>query len=364
MQVKLIDLYKTFLGNVIAVNNLNLDIADGEFIVFVGSSGCGKTTTLRMIAGLEQPDSGSVIIGKRDVINLAPKDRNIAMVFQNFALFPSMDVYNNIAFPLQVLRWPKADIEKRVHEVAKLVGVEGLLNRKSRQVSGGQAQRVALARALVLNPDVFLMDEPLSAIDAKVRVQLRTEIKQLHQETGITTIYVTHDQEEAMTLGDRIVVMDAGNIQQVGSPHQIFHRPENIFVATFIGSPSMNIVEGRLIRGTDGTLLMEAQGFKQPVPERYLEGLSKTSTECVKWGIRPEHIRLTDGSNANDVSATITVVEPLGSRDLLNVHIGDYSFKAVVEAAGEGTHKVGDACFLGFPKECVHLFDGESGKRF
>ena len=362
MQVKLVDLSKKFLENVIAVDNLSLTIADGEFIVFVGPSGCGKTTTLRMVAGLEQPDAGYIYIGEREVVNLAPKDRKIAMVFQNFALFPSMNIYDNIAFPLQVLRWPKTEIDKRVHEVAKLVGVEELLNRKSRQVSGGQAQRVALARALVRNPDVFLMDEPLSAIDAKVRVQLRTEIKQLHQQTNITTIYVTHDQEEAMTLGDRIVVMNAGKIHQVGTPYHIFHKPQNVFVAGFVGSPTMNFVDGRLSREADGRLMFEAQDLKQPVPERYLQYTTETNVEAVKWGIRPENIRLANGSNANDVVARINVVEPLGSRDLLNVQIGNCPFTVITEAEVESLRKVGSNCFLCFPEEFVHLFDSKTGE--
>jgi multiple sugar transport system ATP-binding protein len=361
MQVKLVDLSKTFLGSVVAVDKLNLTIADGEFIVFVGPSGCGKTTTLRMVAGLEQPDEGFIYIGDREVVNLAPKDRNLAMVFQNFSLFPSMNIYDNIAFPLQVLRWPKADIDKRVKEVAKLVGVENLLDRKSRQVSGGQAQRVALARAMVRQPDVFLMDEPLSAIDAKVRVQLRTEIKQLHQETNITSIYVTHDQEEAMTLGDRIVVMDAGKIQQVGTPHQIFHKPQNIFVATFVGSPSMNIVEGRLSKDEDAKWMVVAQDLKQPAPQRYIPYLSRANVEAMKWGIRPEHIKLTKGPEENAVSARISVVEPLGSRDLLFVQAGNNTFKVMAEADVEGSHKVGSDCYLCFPEDFVHLFDAGSG---
>jgi multiple sugar transport system ATP-binding protein len=249
-----------------------------------------------------------------------------------------------------------------VQEVAKLVGVEELLSRKSRQVSGGQAQRVALARAMVRNPDVFLMDEPLSAIDAKVRVQLRTEIKQLHQTTNITTIYVTHDQEEAMTLGDRIVVMDAGKIQQEDTPYQIFHKPKNTFVAGFVGSPSMNMVEGRLSREDDGKLMFDAQDLKQPVPERFLQSFAKTNVEAVKWGIRPEHIRLANGSDTNDIPALVNVVEPLGSRDLLSVQIGNYHFTVMTEAEAESSRKVGSNCFLCFPEEFVHIFDAKSGE--
>ncbi len=220
---------------------------------------------------------------------------------------------------------------------------------------------MALARALVRQPVVLLMDEPLSAIDAKVRVQLRTEIKQLHQETGITTIYVTHDQEEAMTLGDKIVVMDGGKIQQIGSPHQIFHKPINLFVATFVGNPSMNIIQGNLSRNGDGHLILDAQGFKQPIPDRYIDTFNKNSIDSVLWGIRPEHIRLTESATGYAIPARINVVEPLGSRDLLNLQIGSFTIQALVEAAKEDTHVVGNTCCLNFPEEHVILFNPQYG---
>jgi len=357
MQVILVDLCKTFLGSVIAVDNLNLRIEDGEFAVFVGPSGCGKTTTLRIVAGLEQPDSGSVYIGDVDVVNLPPKDRHVSMVFQNFALFPNMNIYDNIAFPLQVRRWSKADIDKRVHEVAKLVGVEDLLDRKSKQVSGGQAQRVSLARAMVRTSDVLLMDEPLSAIDAKVRIQLRTEIKQLHQETKITTIYVTHDQEEAMTLGDKIVVMDRGCVQQVGTPYEIFHKPKNLFVALFVGSPTMNILEGKICKDENRGLMVELDGMKQQIPSRFCDALLNSNIEMVKWGIRPEHIKLVDGSEIDDTTGIVQVVEPLGSRDLLTIHAGHHTFKVMAEAEAVGHYNPENSCFLRFSGDFVHLFN-------
>ena len=245
MKVVLKDLVKRFANSDrAAVNKINLVIDEGELAVLLGPSGCGKTTTLRMIAGLEQPDSGRITIAERDITDLAPKDRRVAMVFQNFSMYPTMNVYDNIAFPLHAVKMKRGEIDRTVREVAALVNIDHLLGRSVRQVSGGEAQRVALARAMVRRPEVFLMDEPLSNLDAKLRVQLRTEIKRLHQDTGATFIFVTHDQEEAMTLGDKIIVMNHGDIQQVGAPHDVFFAPRNAFVANFVGTPSMNMLHG------------------------------------------------------------------------------------------------------------------------
>lgn len=356
MKVVVEDLSKRFSGNVLAVDHVNLDIPDGEFAVFLGPSGCGKTTTLRMIAGLERPDSGRIFIGDQVVNHIPPKHRRVAMVFQNFALYPSMTVYDNIAFPLEVRKFSKQEIDQRVREAARLVGIEPLLNRRPKQVSGGEAQRVSLARALVREPDVFLMDEPLSNLDAKLRVQLRTEIKRLHQNTRTTTIYVTHDQEEAMTLGDKIVIMSQGKVQQIGSSHEVFFKPNNVFVAGFVGSPSMNLIDGTIRR--DKGIIIELPGFTQPVPEKFTPRLSSDHGQ-VKWGIRPEHIKLSDGAEANDVPGQMEVIEPLGSRQLLFVRAGAYVFSVLEDATI--THTVGERCQLRFDEKYIHIFDGKTG---
>src|ERR671915_1449849 len=241
--VTLQELTKRF-DKVVAVNSINLDIPDKEFVVFVGPSGCGKTTTLRMIAGLEDASDGTILIGERIVNDVPPKDRNIAMVFQNYALYPHMDVYKNMAFGLKLRRTPKLEIDRRVREAARILGIEDLLDRKPRQLSGGQRQRVAVGRAIVRHPQVFLFDEPLSNLDAKLRVQTRREISKLHRQLGATMVYVTHDQVEAMTMGDRIVVMNDGRVQQIDTPLNLYDRPRNRFVAGFIGSPAMNFLDG------------------------------------------------------------------------------------------------------------------------
>jgi multiple sugar transport system ATP-binding protein len=246
-KVTLKDVYKIYPNNVVAVNDFNLEIADKEFIVLVGPSGCGKSTTLRMIAGLEDISKGEIYIGDRLVNDVPPKDRDIAMVFQNYALYPHMTVYENMAFGLKLRKVPKREIDAKVREAAKILNIEGLLNRKPKALSGGQRQRVALGRAIVRNPQVFLMDEPLSNLDAKLRTQMRTEILKLHQRLNTTFIYVTHDQTEAMTMGDRIVVMKDGLVQQIASPKEIFDHPKNLFVAGFIGSPPMNFIPAQLV---------------------------------------------------------------------------------------------------------------------
>ncbi|MFN8371281.1 MAG: ABC transporter ATP-binding protein [Anaerolineae bacterium] len=357
MKVTLNDLVKKFpASDAIAVNHVSLEIEDGELVVFLGPSGCGKTTTMRMIAGLEHPDSGNIFIGARDVTLLAPKDRRVAMVFQNFSMYPSMTVYENIAFPLQVLKLSKQDIERQVTEAAALVGVGHLLKRSVRQVSGGEAQRVALARAMVRRPEVFLMDEPLSSLDAKLRVQLRTEIKRLHQETHSTIVFVTHDQEEAMSLGDKIVVMDRGQIQQVGTPQEVFFKPRNTFVANFVGTPSMNLFEGQVQRNGAG-LCVDLDGMSQPLPPRFETGAQES--QQVKWGVRPEAIRLTDNPQAGDVAGSVELIEPLGSRQEVFVRAGGKLFSVILD----GLHpvRVGDSCHLHFEPHSVHLFDAQSG---
>jgi multiple sugar transport system ATP-binding protein len=358
MKVVLQDLVKKFpASDSIAVDHINLTIEDGELLVFLGPSGCGKTTTMRMIAGLETPDSGQIFIGERDVTSVAPKDRRVAMVFQNFSMYPSMTVYENIAFPLQVLKLTKAEIDQRVREAAELVGIAALLKRGVRQVSGGEAQRVSLARAMVRRPEVFLMDEPLSSLDAKLRVQMRTEIKKLHQDTRSTMVFVTHDQEEAMTLGDRLVVINEGHVQQVGTPQEVFFEPQNLFVATFVGTPSMNLFDG-VIQGDADKLCVDMAGFTQPLPERFHAALN-AKTMQVKWGIRPEGIRLVSIGTPNSVAGQVEIIEPLGSRQLLFIRSGEKLFSVIVDALHPV--RLGETCWLQFDDTRVHLFDAQSG---
>jgi multiple sugar transport system ATP-binding protein len=358
MRVLLKDLLKKFpVSETIAVDHINLEIADGELAVFLGPSGCGKTTTLRMIAGLEQPDSGRIYISERDITDLAPKDRQVAMVFQNFTMYPSMTVYENIAFPLKVMKLPNAEIDRQVHEVARQVNVAHLLSRSVRQVSGGEAQRVALARAMVRRPHVFLMDEPLSSLDAKLRVQLRTEIKRLHQETHSTIVFVTHDQEEAMTLGDKIVVMDRGTVQQVGTPQEVFFNPQNLFVANFVGTPSMNMFEARLQQ--NGGLTVEFGGFEQRVPERFHAALESRTLQTVMWGVRPDAIRLQTDAPAGAVQGQVELIESLGSRQLVFVQAAGRQFTVIVDALQP--LRLGEKVALKFDPETIHLFDPQTG---
>src|ERR671925_1546306 len=286
--VTLQDLTKRF-DKVTAVDRINLEIPDKEFVVFVGPSGCGKTTTLRMIAGLEEASEGTIMIGDRIVNDIPPKDRNIAMVFQNYALYPHMNVYKNMAFGLKLRRTPKPEIERRVREAARILGIVELLDRKPRQLSGGQRQRVAVGRAIVRQPEVFLFDEPLSNLDAKLRVNMRAELIKLHERLDATMIYVTHDQVEAMTMGDRIVVMRNGFIQQVGPPMEVYNQPQNQFVAGFIGSPPMNFLDAHLV-SDNGGLAVDLQGMRLPLPPQQAKSAEAYANKKVVFGIRPEDI--------------------------------------------------------------------------
>jgi multiple sugar transport system ATP-binding protein len=303
-----------------AVRGIDLDILDKEFVVLVGPSGCGKTTTLRMIAGLEDITAGEVVIGEDVVNDVPPKDRNIAMVFQNYALYPHMTVHQNMSFGLRLKKVPKGEINRRVDDAARILGLTDLLNRKPKQLSGGQRQRVAMGRAIVRDPKVFLFDEPLSNLDAKLRVQMRTEIKKIHQKVRTTTVYVTHDQVEAMTLADRVVVMNGGRIEQVGRPNELYHRPATKFVAGFIGSPAMNLIPCRLEEAAGG-LRMHVDGVALPVPkereERYRPHLRSEKLLC---GLRPEHLfeqrpHLEPGQQPFE--AKPEVVEPMGNETLV-----------------------------------------------
>jgi len=315
---------KTF-GKSVAVHDIDLDVAHQEFLVLVGPSGCGKSTTLRMIAGLEDANGGEIYIGSRLVNDMAPKDRDVAMVFQSYALYPYATVYENMAFGLRVRRYPKDEIRRRVEAAAAILGVRDLLDRRPKQLSGGQRQRVAIGRAIVRDPKVFLFDEPLSNLDAKLRVQMRTEIKRIHQKVGTTIIYVTHDQVEAMTLAKRIVVMNAGSIEQIGSPQDMYERPQSGFVAGFIGSPSMNFIDCRLIDANDGLSVQLGDGLTLPIPaartKRYRPYVGREMT----LGIRPEHCvenrPHSEGSGMAEISVRIDVIEPLGMDTMIHFEL-------------------------------------------
>ncbi len=319
--------------DVLAVDDISLEIQDKEFVVLVGPSGCGKSTTLRMIAGLEEITAGELYIGDRLVNDVAPKDRNIAMVFQNYALYPHMDVYANMAFGLKLRRTPKPEIEARVREAAQVLGIQEFLSRKPKQLSGGQRQRVAVGRAIVRHPEVFLFDEPLSNLDAKLRVQMRTELVKLHDRLSATMIYVTHDQIEAMTMGDRIVIMCDGVIQQVGQPLEVYERPANTFVAGFIGSPSMNFFSGRLLSRTGGLVVDLGKGLVVPLPADRRDRYAPHVGREVLLGIRPENVCDRNDGNPSrvPVPSTVTVYEPLGNEVILELAAGDHAFHARVD---------------------------------
>src|SRR5882762_5480420 len=353
-QVLLKDLNKKY-DEVHAVKDVNLHIRDKEFIVLVGPSGCGKSTTLRMVAGLEEITSGEISIGDRIVNDLPPKDRDIAMVFQNYALYPHMTVYDNMAFGLKMRKFPKAEIQKRVQDAAEILGIQELLKRKPRQLSGGQRQRVAVGRAIVRHPQVFLFDEPLSNLDAKLRVQMRVELKRLHDRLETTAIYVTHDQVEAMTLGDRVVVMKDGWIQQVGEPLELYSRPANKFVAGFIGSPSMNFIP---VTMTDaGGLWAESQGLRVKVSPVHAGRLGGYKGQKVTLGLRPEDLRVASGSDPAEYTfdAVVDVVEPLGSEILLDLRAGQHTLVARVEPSVRA--KVHETLKLALVPDRARFFD-------
>jgi multiple sugar transport system ATP-binding protein len=359
-QVVLSDVNK-FYGAVHAVKDFNLRIDDQEFVVFVGPSGCGKTTTLRMIAGLEAISSGNVSIDGQVVNDLAPMDRDIAMVFQNYALYPHMSVFDNMAFGLKMRKFDRREIAKRVGEAADILGIGELLKRKPRQLSGGQRQRVALGRAIVRHPRVFLFDEPLSNLDAKLRVQMRVELKKLHQRLGTTAVYVTHDQIEAMTLGDRVVVMRDGVVQQVGEPLELYNQPANKFVAGFIGSPAMNFATVTMVDG-DGRLTAKNAGLEIEVPVSHLERLRPHVGRKVTMGIRPEDLRVAHSADTagQTFSSKVEVVEQLGSEVLLDVRVGDDTMVAAVDPTVSA--KSQDLLRLAVNPGRLHFFDAQSEK--
>jgi multiple sugar transport system ATP-binding protein len=356
-------IYKVYPGNVTAVKDFNLEIEDKEFIVFVGPSGCGKSTTLRMIAGLEEISKGELSIGDKLVNDVAPKDRDIAMVFQNYALYPHMTVYDNMAFGLKLRKLPKDEIDKKVKEAARVLDIEHLLDRKPKALSGGQRQRVAMGRAIVREPKVFLMDEPLSNLDAKLRVQMRTEISKLHKRLQTTFIYVTHDQTEAMTLGTRIVVMKDGVIQQVDTPQNIYENPQNIFVAGFIGSPQMNFIDCKVVEkdnkvslvfGEDNIILPEDKGKK-------LKDLSLIGKD-VMMGIRPENISDKDEHIFQHrdavMKAKVEVTELLGAETLL--YLNKDKVNITVRVNGTSNAKAGDIIEVALDSSKIHVFNKET----
>lgn len=365
--VKLKNVYKKFAGGVTAVSDFCLDIEDKEFIILVGPSGCGKTTTLRMIAGLEEITEGEVYIGDKLVNDVAPKDRDIAMVFQNYALYPHMTVFDNMAFGLKLRKTPKDEIKRRVHEAAKVLDIEHLLDRKPKALSGGQRQRVALGRAIVRNPKVFLMDEPLSNLDAKLRVQMRTEISKLHLKLETTFIYVTHDQTEAMTMGTRIVVMKDGYIQQVDTPQSLYERPDNMFVGGFIGSPQMNMWSAKVEkRGDEIHLLFGKNDIKLAEGKaKKIEDTSYIGKEVI-MGIRPESIHdeavFLESMTDSIVEASIEVVEMLGAETFLYMLVDGATSTVTARVNPRTKAKAGDIIKVAIDTNKIHMFDKETEK--
>ena len=362
------NIYKVYAGDVVAVSDFNLEIEDKEFIVLVGPSGCGKSTTLRMVAGLEDISSGELYIDDKLVNHIPPKDRDIAMVFQSYALYPHMTVYNNMAFGLKLRKMPKADIDRRVKEAAAILGIEALLNRKPAALSGGQRQRVALGRAIVREPKVFLMDEPLSNLDAKLRVQMRTEITKLHKRLQTTFIYVTHDQTEAMTLGDRIVIMKDGFVQQIGTPQEVFNHPANLFVAGFIGTPQMNFFDAVLTRTGDKYTVTAYGTVFEPDEEKQAALLANNAQSgAVTLGVRPEHIMLCAPGAANSIKATVDVSEMMGSSIHLHTNVQGKDVVMVLATvdlpADHNTgFRYGEEVNFTFGGNVMHVFDSETGK--
>ena len=351
--------YKIYPGDVMAVRDFNLDIADKEFVVLVGPSGCGKSTTLRMIAGLDEITKGELYIGDKIVNDVPPKDRDIAMVFQSYALYPHMSVYKNMAFALELRRTPKAEIDSRVREAAKALDIEHLLTRKPKALSGGQRQRVALGRAMVRDPAVFLLDEPLSNLDAKLRTSMRTELIKLHKQLGTTFVYVTHDQTEAMTMGDRIVVMSNAVVQQVDTPQNLYDSPCNVFVAGFIGSPQMNFLDANLSEGANGYTLGIGEDSLTIPAERASDVLKEYVGKTVKLGIRPEDIyddeSFISGNPGAVITASVDVSELMGNEVYLYLKYADYTLTARV--APTTTSRRGDTIKAGFDMRKLHLFD-------
>jgi multiple sugar transport system ATP-binding protein len=347
-----------------AVDKLDLEVKDGEFLVLVGPSGCGKSTSLRMLAGLEEVNEGGIYIGDRDVTDVPPKDRDIAMVFQNYALYPHMTVAENMSFGLRLKRFAKDEIRRRVDEAARILNIEDLLDRKPRQLSGGQRQRVAMGRAIVRNPKVFLFDEPLSNLDAKLRVQMRTEIKRVHQKVPVTTVYVTHDQVEAMTLADRVVVMNNGIIEQVGAPNELYHHPATRFVAGFIGSPAMNFIPCTLEQAGSGLLVRLSSELALPIPDDRAGAYRDHVGKKLEFGIRPEHLTEVrhprEGEAMAPMSATLDVVEPMGMETLAYFTVNGAEVCARMDPSANP--QAGQKTALSANMSHMHLLDPQSNR--
>ncbi len=357
--VRLEGIQKVYDNGFTAVHASSFTVADGEFVVLVGPSGCGKSTTLRMIAGLETISDGDLYIGDRRVNSVEPKDRDIAMVFQNYALYPHMTVYENMAFGLKLRKFSKQEIDTRVRQASQILGIDPILDRKPKQLSGGQRQRVAVGRAIVRQPQVFLFDEPLSNLDAKLRVQMRTEISKLHHQLGATMIYVTHDQVEAMTMGDRIVVMKDGYIQQIDSPLNLYNHPVNRFVAGFIGSPSMNFIDGRVERQGEGLRFISDTGALEVQPAAADTALlSAQAGRKTTLGIRPENIEMKPGEGMAPVQVMLEVVEPMGNEIFLYGRAGDQIIVARVDPGY--TPQAGQQITLYLDQKSLHYFDAET----
>jgi multiple sugar transport system ATP-binding protein len=336
------------------LKGITLDVADGEFVILVGPSGCGKSTLLRMLAGLEQSTDGDIRIDGRSVVGVSPKDRDIAMVFQTYALYPHMNVAENMGFSLRLAKAPKSEADSKIRAAADMLDLTQLLDRYPKQLSGGQRQRVAMGHAIVRDPKVFLFDEPLSNLDAKLRVQMRAEIKALHQRLKTTSIYVTHDQVEAMTMADRIVVMNGGRVEQVGSPLELYDNPANLFVAGFIGSPAMNFIEGTLEPGQG---FRASGGERMPLPP----GIEASTKRMVIYGIRPEHIEIAKDDQTPTLRTTVAIVEPMGAETLIQAHFEGGSI--TLSYRGKERFKAGDHLALLLDEQQVHVFDAKTGDR-
>ncbi len=358
--VEMKNLTKVYSGGVKAVDKANVTVNDREFVVLVGPSGCGKTTTLRMIAGLEEITEGDLYIDGKLMNDVAPKDRDIAMVFQNYALYPHMTVFNNMAFGLKIRKYPKAEIEKRVHEAAQILDIEELLDRRPKALSGGQRQRVAVGRAIVRKPKVFLFDEPLSNLDAKLRVQMRAELSALHNRLQSTMIYVTHDQVEAMTMGDKIVVMKDGVIQQIGAPLQLYNNPVNRFVAGFIGSPPMNIMNAE-VREEGGSIVADEGSFSIKISGKHVDSLKPYIGKTVLMGLRPEDLVYNEQAAAeNNISAKVEVVEPLGAE--IHLYVSTAEHQIIVRTPPRHDFQVDEQVNLTPDMSRIHFFDAETEK--
>jgi multiple sugar transport system ATP-binding protein len=344
---------RKIFGPVEVLHSVSVDVEDGEFVILVGPSGCGKTTLLRMIAGLEDISDGEILIGGRRINDIPPKARDVAMVFQNYALYPHMTVAQNMSFALRLARVDRTEIATRVARAAQILGLEQLLDRYPRQLSGGQRQRVAMGRALVRDPQVFLFDEPLSNLDAKLRMQMRAEIKELQQRLKTTTVYVTHDQIEAMTMADKIVIMRSGHIEQIGAPLDLYDRPDNLFVAGFLGSPAMNFVSCTIADGA----AVSASGARWPLSSTIVQAGGMAAGRRIVYGVRPEHFRLSE----DGMAARVMVVEPTGSETQVLLEVGGEKLTAAFrERIALG---VGETLRVAIDPEAIHIFDVESGKR-